>query len=887
MRSRRRTPLALALCLVLSTLVAGLVARAAPPLGSDIDPSFSVSFAKGTTIDALAVQPDGKILVGGRYYNGYSDYPILVRLAGDGTRDQSFEPVTTGLKIINALALLPDGKILVASDGASAILRLLPDGTRDNSFSGALGAGRFATDLAVLADGTVLVAGYVASTYTGFVARLDAAGNLDPAFTSLSANARIACLLPLADGTILIGGHFTSVAGQPRQYLARLLPDGALDPAFTLSAGNYVYTLAAEAGGTVLVGGAFQTLGGEPRNRLARLRADGTLDPGFNPGADGQIESLAVEPGGTILLGGVFRMVGGQTRYGLARLLPDGAVEPTLNDAGDAVSSVYVLAPLSGGAVLAAGSFEVDPLTFDPARILVRFYGTASPGTLGLSVAATQVDEGAGTVALTLRRTDGADQRVGAALRVAGGSATAADYSIPPLAGDPEGDGPRSLRQILVQPDGRLIVAGNFTMAGGRYAGRVARLNADGSYDPSFDAGAGADQMIEALALQADGKILLGGSFRTFDGRPRGFLARLNSNGSLDTGFAPQLNDRVWEIAPQADGKIIIAGVFTQVDGTERPEVARLNADGSLDQTFDAHLKVNGNIAALAIQPDGRVIIGGAFSRTGSATILYLSRLNADGSPDAGFSTTNNPNSNLREVVVQADGKILIVGLFTKVGSLGRRYMARLNADGTLDLGFDVGAALDGYPLDVVPLPDGGALIGGEFTHVGAAARGHLARLSASGALDAAYAPAADGVVWDLAAGPGGTALAAGDFTQISGVSRPNLARLNADGALDPGLDAGLQEGPVVVWAAGDTADKTLILEIIDDSLTEGDETIVLQLLPLGGAAGGQVALTLTIADNDGGGTLHAGGETCRIQKRFRKGGRVADGRCGTGRTHP
>lgn len=134
-----------------------------------------------------------------------------------------------------------------------------------------------------------------------------------------------------------------------------------------------------------------------------------------------------------------------------------------------------------------------------------------------------------------------------------------------------------------------------------------------GSLDLSFDPGTGASWSVRAVAIQSDGKILIGGQFTSYNGTPRDLIARLNVDGSLDMTFDPGTGADygVRTIAVQSDGKIIIGGAFNFYNGTPRKGIARLNTDGSLDATFDPGLGANYVVHSASIQSDGRVIIGG------------------------------------------------------------------------------------------------------------------------------------------------------------------------------------------------------------------------------------------------------------------------------------
>ena len=305
-----------------------------------------------------------------------------------------------------------------------------------------------------------------------------------------------------------------------------------------------------------------------------------------------------------------------------------------------------------------------------------------------------------------------------------------------------------AVHALAVQTDGKILVGGAFTTLGGGGTGTttrnfLGRLNPDGSLDTSFNPGA--NSRVSALALQADGKILIGGRFTTLGGggtgtTTRNFLGRLNPDGSLDTSFNPGANGSVNAIALQADGKILVGGQFTTLGGggagtTPRHYIGRLNVDGSLDTSFNPG--ANLWIFAAAVQADGKILVGGSFAvlgggGRGTTQRQYIGRLDADGSLDAGF----NPGAQswVYAVTVQADGKILVGGLFTRLGGgdtgiTSRNHIGRLNADGSLDTSFDPGANADVYVLAVQA--DAKILVGASSRRWAAADSGRR-RVSAS-----------------------------------------------------------------------------------------------------------------------------------------------------------
>jgi uncharacterized delta-60 repeat protein len=226
-----------------------------------------------------------------------------------------------------------------------------------------------------------------------------------------------------------------------------------------------------------------------------------------------------------------------------------------------------------------------------------------------------------------------------------------------------------------------VIIGGAFTAISATSRGHIARLNADGSLDTGFLNGlGGANGTVHAVAIQSDGKALIGGEFTQVNSTPRGYVARLNGNGSLDTSFDPGTgaNYQVRAVAMQPDGKILVGGTFTSFDGVSRNRIVRLNADGSVDDTFDPGSGANNWVRAMALQKDGGVFIGGTLTIISGTSRPYIARLNADGSPDVTFGATSSLNGSVRDIVIQDDGKVIIGGLFTAIDGTPRNRIARL-----------------------------------------------------------------------------------------------------------------------------------------------------------------------------------------------------------------
>ncbi len=372
---------------------------------------------------------------------------------------------------------------------------------------------------------------------------------------------------------------------------------GASSSGFNPNVSSVVYSVAVQADGKILLGGGFSSIGGTARNRVARLNSDGSLDSGFNPDADNAVFSVAVQADGKILLGGLFTSVGGTARNLMARLNNDNA--PQSLGAPDPGKVQW----LRGGAAP-----EVEQVTFE---LSTNSGASWTPLGSGARIAGGWERSGlslpaSGSLRARGRTTNGYFN---------GGSGLIQQLDDFGPAGSVGAIYNPNLTGIIVyttavQPDGKTIIGGDFTSVGGTARNRMARLNSDGSLDSGFNPNA--NNAVYSVAVQADGKILLGGDFTTVGGTTRNRVARLNSDGSLDPGFNPNASNTVFSVAVQADGKILLGGDFTTVGGTARNRVARLNSDGSLDSGFNPN--ADNTVRSVAVQADGKILLGGDFT---------------------------------------------------------------------------------------------------------------------------------------------------------------------------------------------------------------------------------------------------------------------------------
>ena len=296
-------------------------------------------------------------------------------------------------------------------------------------------------------------------------------------------------------------------------------------------------------------------------------------------------------------------------------------------------------------------------------------------------------------------------------------------------------------RRIVVQPDGKIIVAGNnFRIGGVSY--QLIRLNADGSLDASFSLlSINADRGVEGLALQTDGRILIGGGFTFIGGVERRVVARLNLNGTLDTSFSigtPTTHGGLAEaIAVQPDGKIVAGGLlFVTVGATTFTNVVRLNSNGSPDTTFSVAGDSLDGVHAIVLQADGKVFIAGDGSANAGSR-PPLSRLNADGSLDSSFNTPIASPRQVYDIALEPTGKVIAVGNFCSLPNAPTACgINRFNSNGSRDDSFfpfpvpPCGTnGFDNTPVAVVRQPNGKILVGGNFSNVSCAPRQRIVRL--------------------------------------------------------------------------------------------------------------------------------------------------------------
>ena len=375
---------------------------------------------------------------------------------------------------------------------------------------------------------------------------------------------------------------------------------------------------------------------------------------------------------------------------------------------------------------------------------------------------------------------------------------------------DAQANGP--IYALALQPDGRLLLAGDFTTVNHITRNHVARLKDNGQLDGTFDSGTGPNAAIRAMVLQPDGKVLLGGQFSAVNNTNRGGIARLSPDGTIDGYFDPGAgtDGPVFAMALQPDGRILIGGSFGKFNTLPCPAIARLNPQGALDASFIVGSGPDGTVNALVLQPDGKVVIGGDFTRVNGQASRGLARLNPDGSVDASFNVGTGPDAPVRALAVQWDGQIVVGGSFTNFNGVPRHRLARLNPNGSLDTGFLSGqTGGDGAVYTLALQTDGRILVAGDFTTFNGVTRNRLTRLNPDGSTDVTinFGGGANSFVAALALEPNRKIILGGGFTLYDDQPRQYLARING-GSI---MGAGALDFNAALYQVGESSSNALI----------------------------------------------------------------------------
>lgn len=797
----------------------------------DLDPTFGTetlvitsSADGGMLVQAIAVQPDGKVIAAG----STGDF-ALARYNVDGTLDSSFgvggqttAEISRFGDSANGIALQPDGKIILVgysevragTDGRDfAVARFKADGSLDTTFGD---GGKVTTDffglydaaaaVALQPDGKIIAAGSTVNTSEQFaLARYNVDGSLDAGFGiggKLTTNSpgfgsvRVSAVSLQPDGKIIAAGYgFTSMNADFA--LVRYNADGSLDSTF--GTGGKVNTdffgrddavvgLALGAGGKILVAGratkGTSTSDDDYDFGIARYDNNGALDSSF--GSAGKVttdfsskrdlpHSMAVQLDGKIVVVGSCIDNGVFFNSALARYNTDGSLDFTFGTGGKVITSL-------------GGTIETYAVTVQPDNKIVT---------------------GSSYLGCTLIRYNSDGSR-DFSFRSRGKTTT--DFA---------GRSDQAFA-VAVQPDGKIIVAGSTETQPNVSVLAFARYNVGGDLDPSFGAGGkataafgGQGDIVFAIILQPDGKIVAGGRAAS-----AGFgLIRLNSNGSVDTSFGsqgkvttqfPEGPSEIRALALQPDGDIVAVGYTGPVPPAYKFALARYSSNGSLDPSFGTGGRVTTDLTdkgdaayAVGVQPNGKIVVAGNAENDNIFRIFGVARYNSDGSLDAGFGKKGKITNDIlgrvgeaRALAIQPSGKVIVAG-YTESNNpfLNEDFaLVRYNNDGSLDSTFGTGGFVvtDFYSrgdfINAIVLTPGGKIIAAGTGTKNNNADFGLAAYKDDGSLDSSFGiggkvTTSFGIIASataLALAPDGRIVAAGTTTPFQSPPDFALARYEA-----------------------------------------------------------------------------------------------------------
>ena len=550
------------------------------------------------------------------------------------------------------------------------------------------------TKTEVLIDGKILMSGdfnHVNGRPTGKLVRLSSDGSLDLTFAA-SASDEILNFVVQSSGKIIITGRFTNYDGKGYADIARLNVDGSVDETFKAKNIGFVYEISINASDEILVAKA---------TTLVKLTADGLVDGSFvsNIGTTKTFNQLEAIPGGSWLAS--VRDYSTQ-RYQLKRLHANGNVDDTFTPIDETIY-IYNFTVLKNGNIIVVIGSPTKTFLYDANGHFLKDLNITKT-----SIAKIIEDNDNGLLIDGYVQTS-VLQRL------------KSDFSTDP-AFNMDLTNVAIPHALGVQSNGKLIIGGTSDFIGvGNIKSHLVRLNAEGSPDVSFNTPIDPLSFVHAIEIQQDDKIIVGGSGLSGLATPN--LIRLLPQGGIDASFnagTPQTSgeDRSIERIRYSNSKIYVSGNFTHYNGQPYASFVILDNTGKIVGPTNSGLPANSRISDIEVQSDGKIILAGGFTFPENS-IRKIIRLRADGSLDTDFPILTMPNSVLRNIEVDSQDRILVMGVFDSFNGQPAKDLVRLNKDGSIDPTFNIGTGftqhLTSNVLDIKILPNEMIALCGSF----------------------------------------------------------------------------------------------------------------------------------------------------------------------------
>ncbi len=657
-------------------------------------------------------------------------------LAQIGSVDTTYYKGMGSIEQMFDVLVMQDSSIIVAGAFKAQnqrtinyINKLKPDGSNDYSFNPGTGLNSWGRVLRRQSDGKIIVGGDFTTyngTSRGRLARIDSTGALDGTFTiGTGFNNSVFDVYVQADSKIVVTGSFTTFNGTTVGGIVRLNTDGSRDTSFHSGTGgnSEIHSVDRASDGTFIIGGNFTSFNGTTVNRIAKLNSDGSLNTTYNSGGAGAnviVYDALFLPNGKVIAAGNFTTYNGATATRIVRLKSNGTMDSTFTSGTGFNALVAGLTLETNGKILATGQFSAYNGTS-----LSRIARLDSAGTRD-----TTFMPGGGFDNLTYNSIVAPDNKI----YVVGGyyrfdnrlrlflTRLNTNGSIDPTFWS-ESKLNNSVEDAAFQSNGKLIIGGNFTYFNNTSLNRIARMNSDGTMDTTFQPGTGANSAIRAVYVLSNDKILIGGDFTSYNGTSINRIARLNSNGSLDTSFhiGTGANASVYVLSASYNGKIYAGGNFTSINGTAKNRLVGLNSDGSIDASFNIGTGCDGIVYDIKVQSDSKLLVGGAFTSYNSVTYNRLLRLDTLAAVDGTFTIGTGANNDVRCIAFDKNGKVFIGGGFTTYNGASRTRLVKLQASGLLDSTFNAniyfGSGSSVFVNSILPY-NNCVLAGGNFDYI-------------------------------------------------------------------------------------------------------------------------------------------------------------------------
>lgn len=572
-----------------------------------------------------------------------------------------------------------------------------------------------------------------------------------------------------------------------------------------------VYASAIQSDGKILVGGNFFAFKGVNAKFLTRLNPDGSIDTSFSltgTGFSGAVFSIAIQNDGKILVGGYFTSFDGIPQGRIIRLNTDGSKDTSFNTGNGFNDHVFSIKVQIDGKILVGGQFTTYKGITQNRLVRLNsngiidtgFYIGTGFGNWYVSEINVQNDHKIIVIGEFGTFNDVLVNKI-VRLNIDGskdltfntGTGFGFNVNNPPLTWP--------IGAITIQNDGKILIGGSFYTYNGVSQNNIIRLNTDGTKDTSFLTGTGPNNRINSIDIQSDGKILIGGDFSSYNNvLSVNKIARLNTNGVLDTSLNTQggFNNSVNCLSIQNDGNIIVGGFFISYDGVLENRIMGLTATGAKNYSFNNGLGFDTFVNATSQQADGKIIVTGAITNYKGIAEKKIIRLNTDGTKDTSFNTGTGFNNNVSCIAKQNDGKIIVGGEFTSFNGITENYIIRLNTNGTKDTSFNTGTGFNNIVNTITIQSDGKILVGGNFNLYKGVLQNKIIRLNNDGTKDTSFNPGTgfDNSINVITLQNDGKILIGGTFTAFNGLQENRAIRLNDDGTKDTSfnINAGFNE---------------------------------------------------------------------------------------------